>query len=353
MTGLFLSLDNQFSDVDVVLRDVSVPWLRGGTAPHVATVEVPLPATVEPGAYHLLVCADATKRVMEKSETNNCRVSNGTISLGAPPDPPPPGEGSSQALIAADLDAGLIDYGTSLTYRAWALFWDPRLPERYDGTGSTGEDEDLFRAIEAALPTLPAEQQAELGGFLVRPTDPRSPFGPAAAAAPAARRQAAAPEATKCTAPKQWFPGDWPDDATEKGFRAWVCETDLATANDVLDQVLAAGAGIWSEMTKPEPNGMGLPAPDTNAPDINNDGKPDNDGNGKIDVYILDPNQCRDRQGGCEPIQGPRRSGRPVSSKPCNADADTVHDLRAFRRTRAAGTSSSREPRDSATRRPT
>ena len=48
VTRLFLSLDNQFSDVDVVLRDVSVPWLRRGTAPHVATVDVPLPATVGP-----------------------------------------------------------------------------------------------------------------------------------------------------------------------------------------------------------------------------------------------------------------------------------------------------------------
>ena len=102
-------------------------------------------------------------------------------------------------MIQADLDAGLIDYGTSLIYRAWTLFWDARLPARYDGAGSTGEDLSLFTEIEAALPSLPLDQQAELQGWISRPTDPLSPFGPAAATAetPGA---AAADTSVKCTA---------------------------------------------------------------------------------------------------------------------------------------------------------
>ena len=83
---------------------------------------------------------------------------------------------SSQSLIAADLEAGTISQAQSLLYRAWALFWDPRLPERYDGAGSVGEDNGLFRDIAAVLPTLPADQAAELEPFLLRPTDPRSAF---------------------------------------------------------------------------------------------------------------------------------------------------------------------------------
>jgi hypothetical protein len=313
VTRLFLSLDEQPGDADTVLGEVRVPRLRFGSGPYETSIDVTVPASVQPVAYHLLACADALDRVKELDEYNNCRASARTISFAPPPPPPPPppGEGSSQALIAQDLEAGRIDYGTSLIYRAWTLFWDPRLPERYDGTGSTGEDRDLFLAIEAALPTLPPEQQAELEGFVVRPTDPRSSFGPAPLAAGAAIAAAAeaAPTPTKCAAPKQWFSGDWPNNNTEKGFRAWVCDETRDAANGVIDQVLAVGAAVWDKMTGPDPDGMGVPAPDTNAPD--------NDGNGKIDVYVLDTNQCRDRQGACEQITG--AVAVEVQSDPCNS----------------------------------
>ena len=243
------------------------------------------------------------------------------------PPPPPPGTGSSQTLIAQDLDAGLIDFGTSLIYRAWALFWDPRLPERYDGTGSTGEDQSLFPAIEAALGGLPTEQQAELEGFVARPTDARSPFGPAAAAPAAAARvaaAAAAPAPTKCVAPKQWVSMDWPDDQSDTGFRAWACDVSREAAQPVLTSVLAVGAKVWNAMTTAEPNGMGLPVPDRIAPQ--------NDGNGKIDVYLLATNQCRDRNGGCRSIGGNAVASARVS-RPCNGfapDQTEVEDLAGF-----------------------
>ena len=94
-------------------------------------------------------------------------------------------------------------------------------------------------------------------------------------------------------------------------------------------------------MTKPEPNGMGLPAPDTNAPDTNGDGKPDNDGNGKIDIYILDPNQCRQRQNGCQTIDGLE----PASAPSANRATGTPTRITMSRVSRcgAAGTSFSRE----------
>jgi hypothetical protein len=206
--------------------------------------------------------------------------------------------GSTQALIEADLDAGRIDYGTALIYRAWALFWDPRLPARYDGTGSTGEDLSLFSEIEAALPSLPPDQQAELRGWITRPTDPRSPFGPAAAAA--TRTLAATAAATdtpvKCEAPNSWLHLDDPNDSSDQGFRAWICAAGQADADKILSPVLITLAGIKQLFTQPEPAGMGPPVPDTLSAD--------NGGNGKIDVYLLTTNQCRDRNGSCVPIPG-------------------------------------------------
>src|SRR5215210_7253523 len=54
------------------------------------------------------------------------------------------GGASAQALIAAALKAGRIDYGTALLYRAYALFADDRLPADLWGSGSQGEDQPLF-----------------------------------------------------------------------------------------------------------------------------------------------------------------------------------------------------------------
>ncbi len=232
----------------------------------------------------------------------------------APPLPPPTAGASSQELIQADLDGGLIDYGTSLIYRAWTLFWDARLPARYDGTGSTGEDLSLFSEIEAALPSLSPDQKAELQGWIARPTDPLSPFGPATAATnqsrtaaadgstAAATQTTAAPTAdppppVKCTAPNSWLHVDYPDDNSDTGFRAWMCAASQDDADEILNDVLIQFDGISQLFTQPEPAGMGPPVPDTQS-------VPDNGGNGKIDVYLLDTNQCRDRNNRCEQIEG-------------------------------------------------
>ena len=240
-------------------------------------------------------------------------LQDSTVLQVSPPEPPPPTEGSSQDLIEQDLADGIIDYGASLIYRAWALFWDARLPARYDGSGSTGEDQILFDEIEAALPDLPTDQQSELQGYLARPTSPLSPFGPAQTlSVPRTLGEnvvPADPAPTGCTAPNKWLHADWPEDASAKGFRAWICapKTDPGSpadapdpgspADDAVNLVLATGAALWSSMTMAEPNGMGLPRPDT--------GAPDNDGNGKIDLYIVDTKQCRARgTDPCKPIPG-------------------------------------------------
>lgn len=228
---------------------------------------------------------------------------SGAPSSAAPGEslPPDPGLASSQGLIAADLASGAISLRESLRYRAWALFGDPRLPERYDGTGSAYEDTHLFHEIAEILPTLPADQRTELEGYLLRPTDPRSPFTAAGAGSAGPRvvlAQAAAPEATTCAAPRTWVFREWsPNGDADTGIRAWACDVDEAAARADLDQVLDIFVTLWPAMTRPAPDGMGPPIPDTTATN--------SDGSGKIDIYLLEPlATCRQRGAECVAIPG-------------------------------------------------
>jgi hypothetical protein len=91
-----------------------------------------------------------------------------------PLDPPP--EGRSQVLVDEDYRGGAIDRFTWLLDRAYALYGDPRLPKRYDGTGTWEEDLGLYVDLLEAVPGLSPGQQAALEPFTVRPTDPRSVF---------------------------------------------------------------------------------------------------------------------------------------------------------------------------------
>lgn len=209
---------------------------------------------------------------------------------------------TSQDLIAADLAAGTIDLGTSLEYRAWALFGDPRLPERYDGTGSTGEDLALMDEVVANLATLPADIQAELAPYLRRPTDPGSPFSrPAPKTAGvelAAARLAGDEVSDPCVEPRKWFSKDWsPDGSADTGFRVWACGVSMATVQGDLDSVIGIGAREWAQMTASEPGGMGRPVPDADIDEV------DNGGDGKVDVYLVEPiAPCRLRGAVCQAI---------------------------------------------------
>jgi hypothetical protein len=212
---------------------------------------------------------------------------------------------SSQALIAADLEAGAIDLGTALELRAWALFGDPRLPERYDGSGSTGEDHSLFDEIAANLDSLPADTQAELARYLQRPTHPDSPFSQSAAVAAGGTAGAiigasvvTAQETASgqpCGEGKQWFYRDWtpagggPDD----GFRIWGCAQNPRSLSVGFNKIVEVGTRLWPRMTLPVPQGMGKPVPDLFRA---GDGSMRGDGNGKVDVYLVDAlSPCRER----------------------------------------------------------
>jgi hypothetical protein len=83
-------------------------------------------------------------------------------------------EPRAQEKIQAALDAGTIDRPTSLLYRAFALFKDPRLPEAYRGSGSVEEDRSLLAEIAAILPTASPQLRAQLEPFTLRPAHDNS-----------------------------------------------------------------------------------------------------------------------------------------------------------------------------------
>jgi hypothetical protein len=104
---------------------------------------------------------------------------------------------STESLIAADLSAGTIDYATSLLYRAYARFHDPRLPAQYAGSVNA-RDDGFF--VEASNPALSAAVQAAMQPYLARPTDAASWFQQSGAAQRAGRARAIAHTASGSTA---------------------------------------------------------------------------------------------------------------------------------------------------------
>ena len=70
--GFYLSRDARRGS-DLPARRMSVPGIaRGRTTTSASALSV---AGVAPAAYHLLACADVTRRVRERREGNNCRAS--------------------------------------------------------------------------------------------------------------------------------------------------------------------------------------------------------------------------------------------------------------------------------------
>ena len=88
----FLSPDEFHDLADVRLNGSRrVPKLKRGKA-SAGAAELVVPAAILTGNYRLISCADATRRVRERTESNNCRASVGEVSVAgmAPPDTTPP-----------------------------------------------------------------------------------------------------------------------------------------------------------------------------------------------------------------------------------------------------------------------
>jgi len=168
---------------------------------------------------------------------------------------------SAQVLIAAALKAGRIDYGTALLYRAYALFADDRLPADLWGSGSEGEDQSLF--IQAADPALPANVQAQLRPFLLRPDQADSVHD--------ATHALVAASTLPCDA-NNWAA----QTSSTPGVKIRVhtkCQGDYAAD---IGTTLGLIEGLWGPMT----DHMGAPLLDA--------GGSDGGGSDDIDLYLLD-----------------------------------------------------------------
>lgn len=80
----YLSTDATLQRSDLLVNYRRMPSLRPGRA---LTTSTRLPARVRPGTWHVIVCADAQRRVAETNERDNCRAS-APITLTAPEAPP-------------------------------------------------------------------------------------------------------------------------------------------------------------------------------------------------------------------------------------------------------------------------
>ena len=113
-TALYLSRDDRASADDIRVGSTKVPRLRPRrSVKRVLGVTVP---TAAPALARLLACADATRRVRESRERNNCRavatVIGGPTPMGPGPDPGGPGRDDDRDGYPNWADCDPYDAGT-------------------------------------------------------------------------------------------------------------------------------------------------------------------------------------------------------------------------------------------------
>jgi hypothetical protein len=182
-----------------------------------------------------------------------------------------------QTLIKGRLLRGAIDYPTSLLYRAYALFGDPRLPADLAGSGSVGEDDSLFREIPYHWNELSRTTQDLLAPFVARPANPRSRFFQSGSTA--VNSAAASAQDSQCQ--DGWISRDSPSNP----YKLWMhCTGDY---DGDFDKAIEIVDGFWERETAL----MGEPLPDG--------GSEEQGGDTRIDFYFVDD----------EADRAPRRGG--------------------------------------------
>lgn len=197
----------------------------------------------------------------------------------------------AQQAIAAALRAGSIDFGTSLLYRAYALFGDARLPDAYLGAGSVEEDNLLFEQIRLRLAQFTPERQAELRAFIVRPTDSLSVWnrGPTAGSsgqtsrvmAASGREQAAQTTAGRLALPPEscasLADGAWVSKrSTLYAVRVWMQCGPAPVTDAVVQRVIAGTLEVLDSVYVPMTQMLGPPRSDL-----------EGGGDNAIDIYIV------------------------------------------------------------------
>lgn len=124
VTGHFLSRDRKFGRGDLALGKGRAVKALGARKSSRGVVRRALSAKAS-GAYFVLACADAKRKVRESNERNNCRASARKVTVADPK--------TSAQLIEQALARGEISEEEALTYRVYAAFDESRLPQRFRG----------------------------------------------------------------------------------------------------------------------------------------------------------------------------------------------------------------------------
>lgn len=193
------------------------------------------------------------------------------------PSSPPAAPATSSDRIEAALEAGEIDYPTSLLYRMYALFGDPRLPAQLDGP-SAGEDMQPFLGATDSDEQMPADTLSLLEPYLVRPTDPQSAFSgqrEPAALAQLAPREAAGPRPVALEACNE---SGWASQNATVPIKVWA----RCTGNYQSD--IQAAVAVANAIYRPMTDYLGKPVLDY--------GSVIDGGDTSIDVYLTDETAC-------------------------------------------------------------
>jgi subtilase family serine protease len=84
----YLSEDRRRGDDVALASATSVDPLRAGRR-DAFRASVRVPASTKNGSYYVLACADSSRRVAERREGNNCRASDGRVTIRRPIPPGP------------------------------------------------------------------------------------------------------------------------------------------------------------------------------------------------------------------------------------------------------------------------
>lgn len=211
----------------------------------------------------------------------------------APPGPAAPAS-SPQSLIREALQAGHINHGTSILYRAYASVEDPRLPPALRGGGVSEEDLALALEIRNGSATFAPELLARLRPFMLRPAHPDSIYNAMPLPQPAEGRSQAratrdgsgAPAAAvaECRWPSLGAPAsrrEWVSVAGRAApVRVWFSCTGHVADDDVRESQATAAIGVVDRVWGPMVELMGEPILDA--------GGLDEGGDGSIDIYLVD-----------------------------------------------------------------
>ncbi|HWJ83582.1 MAG TPA: CARDB domain-containing protein [Nocardioides sp.] len=239
VTAFRLSADKRVGDDRLLKPAAATPALSPGRS-WSGRVGLSVPPATAAGGYYVLACADAKRRVREKSEGNNCRPSaRVTVTAAA----------TSHDLIDADVAAGVLTEEQGLVYKVYSDFRDPRLPDRYAAATDGLEEGALTEAAQSWDSLSPAAQD-ELRPFLVPAFYPGSHWTPAPPGRPVAPRRGVSLDAPWCSGSADVQPAyeTWDHlDSAGGNFRVWWLHRNPG------DSALAARlAGVLDSTILPE-----------------------------------------------------------------------------------------------------